>query len=62
MFIPFGGLKGARGFAEVAIHYYGTTHIYEIKPQSHYNNVNRRNAGEMQLDGYVKAYGKFKFQ
>ncbi len=56
MFIPFGGVKGGNGFADVAICYYGTMYIYELKPQNHYEDRGKRATGIAQLNGYISSY------
>ncbi len=56
VYIPGGGKKGGKGYADVVLYNTNDAQIYEIKPQSYYDDSTKKQDGESQLDRYVNAY------
>lgn len=56
--IPKSGKKGGRGFADVVMYDNEIANIYEIKPQSYYDDAVKNKAGKEQLDRYIEGYNK----
>ena len=60
VYIPGGGAKGGRGFADIVLYNGEEVEIYEIKPLSYYEDPDKKKEGEAQLMRYVNAYGEQK--
>jgi len=58
VYIPGGGKEGGEGFADIVLYVDGGAQIYEIKPQSYYDDSKKKQDGEDQLNRYIKAYNK----
>ena len=56
VYIPGGGKTGGRGFADVVLYTKDNAQIYEIKPQSYYNDLKKKQDGEDQLKRYIDTY------
>ncbi|MBO5032996.1 MAG: DUF4280 domain-containing protein [Lachnospiraceae bacterium] len=56
VYIPGGGKKGGKGFADVVLYTANDVQIYEIKPQSYYEDSAKKRDGENQLNRYINAY------
>ena len=56
VYIPGGGKTGGKGFADVVLYMDSDVYIYEIKPQSYYDDPYKKKSGEAQLQRYIDAY------
>lgn len=60
VYIPGGSVKGGPGYADVVLYDGKCVGIYEIKPQTYYENPVLKVVGERQLTKYVDAYSNEK--